>query len=126
VSGEGLWTVALGEDLYEVRNSPWHSREINYLDVVKAIAPANDKNPVFVSVEKRSGHRTVQVVILKDGRPRKEEILAEFKRFGATYECAHDTMYALDFPPGVDWNPALDYLKELLQDNLVDHRTSAY
>jgi len=126
VGGEGLWTIALGKDLYEIRNSPWHSREINYLDVVKAIAPASDKHPVFISVEKRSGHRTVQIVILEDGKSRKDEFLAELNRLGATYEGAHNTMFALDFAPGMDWDPALNYLKELLHQDLVDHRTSAY
>jgi hypothetical protein len=126
VGGEGLWTVALGEDLYEVRNSPWHSREINYLDIVKAIAPAPDKHPVFISVEKRSGHRTVQIVVLEDGKSRKDEFLKELSELGATYEGAHSTLFALDFAPGVDWEPALNYLKDRLRENLIDHRTSAY
>ncbi len=39
VFGEGLWAKPLSDDLYEVQNSPWHSRNINFLDVVKAIAP---------------------------------------------------------------------------------------
>lgn len=39
--GEGLWTVQVGPDLYEVRNSPWHARNINWGDVVRAV-PTNE------------------------------------------------------------------------------------
>jgi Domain of unknown function (DUF4265) len=126
VGGEGLWTVALGDDLYEVRNSPWHSREINYRDVVRAIAPDETKNPVFASVEKRSGHRTIQVILFKEAQPRKDEILSELKKLGATFENANGSLFALDFAPGVDWGPALEYLRTLLDQDLADHRTSAY
>jgi hypothetical protein len=126
VGGEGLWTISLGEDLYEIRNSPWHSREINYCDIVRAVAPSEDKHPVFVSIEKRSGHRTVQIVILEDGKSRKDEFLVELKRLGASYENADGTLFALDFSPDVDWDPALSYLKGLLEQDLADYRLSAY
>ena len=57
VYGEGVWARPLGDDLYEVENSPWHSREINYKDVVRAIEPSPDKKAVVQSVERRGGHR---------------------------------------------------------------------
>ncbi len=28
VGGEGVWSVKVGDDLYEVRNSPWHTLEV--------------------------------------------------------------------------------------------------
>jgi hypothetical protein len=80
-----MWAKPLGGDLYEIQDSPWHSREINFLDVIRAIAPSEDKNPVFVSVERRSGHRTIQIILLEDGTPHKDELLAELNKRGATY-----------------------------------------
>jgi hypothetical protein len=126
VAGEGLWSVALGNDLYEVRNSPWHSREINFCDVVRAIAPDPSKNPVFQEVERRGGHRTVQVVILEAGQPAKEDILASLKQFGATYEGMNSTMFSFDFDHKAQWQAALDYLQEQQVVGSLEHRTSAY
>jgi hypothetical protein len=126
VGAEGLWAKPLGNNLYEVKNSPWHSREINFLDVVKAIAPAEDKKPVFVSVEKRSGHRTIQIILLQGGQEKREEILAKLNELGGTYENANSTLFAIDFAPGVDWEPAKSYLEELLAKELAEYRWSAY
>jgi Domain of unknown function (DUF4265) len=126
VGGEGLWVKALGNDLYEVHNSPWHSREINYLDVVKAISPAEDKKPVFVSVERRGGHRTIQVILLENGQTVRDEILARLNELGGTYEGAHSKLFAIDFAPGVDWEPAKSYLEQLLAEDKAEYRWSAY
>jgi hypothetical protein len=126
ITGEGLWAKPLGEDLYEVDNSPWHSRDINYRDVVKAIAPAADKKPVVVSIERRSGHRTIQVVLLKSGQARMDEILTRLKELGATYERAHSVLIALDFAPDVSWEPAMEYLDKLTDEGLLECRWSSW
>ena len=126
VGAEGLWAIPLGNDLYEVDNSPWHSRDINYRDVVKATAPAPDKNPVVVSVERRSGHRTIQVVLLKSGQSRRDEILNQLKELGATYEGAHSVLFALDFGPEVSWDPAMEYLGKLSEEELLEYRWSSW
>jgi len=124
--GEGLWSKPLGNDLYEVQNSPWHSREINYLDFVKAVAPSQDKNPVFVSIEKRGGHRTIQIIVLDEGKGRKDEILAKLNNLGATYENADGSLFALDFAPDVSWDPARTYLDDAEAKSWLEYRWSAY
>jgi hypothetical protein len=122
VGGEGMWSVKVGEDLYEVRNSPWHTTEINYLDVVRAIAPAEDKNPVVTEVFHRGGHRTIHVVFLEDGATKKDEIIAHLKSLGTTYECAHSTLYAFDLEPEVDFDPIADYLAECEAEGWLSFR----
>jgi hypothetical protein len=84
IGGEGLWTVRVGRDLYEVRNSPWHARNINWGGIVRAV-PANDqKKPEFVSVMTRSGKRTIHMYNMsEEGQSRKDECIAELKRLGA-------------------------------------------
>jgi len=126
VFGEGLWAKPLGSDLYEVQNSPWHSREINYADIVKAIAPSEDKNPVFVSIERRSGHKTIQIILLEEGQVHKDEILKELAARGASYENANGKLFALDFSPGVDWALSRAYLDDLFEKDWVEYRWSAY
>jgi hypothetical protein len=41
VSGESLWAAPVGPNLYDLRNSPWHVRNVNRLDIVEAI-PRNE------------------------------------------------------------------------------------
>jgi len=122
VGGEGLWAVKVGEDLYEIHNSPWHTLEINYKDVVRAVAPAEDKKPVFVEVVHRRGHRSIHVVFLDDSREARDEILGRIKELGVTYEGMHNSLFALDLEPGVDFDIVADYLIACGERGLIDSR----
>jgi len=122
VGGEGVWSVRVGEDLYEVRNSPWHTTNINFLDVVRAIAPDETKNPVVTEVVHRGGHRTIHIVFLNEGQAEKEAVLGRLKEMGASYENASGTMYAIDLKPEVDFDVMADYLSQCEDRNLLSFR----
>lgn len=64
--------------------------------------------------------------VSEDGQARKDEFIAELKRLGASYEHAEGRIYALDFQPGVDIDPALRYLEDLLEQGLLEYRLSEY
>src|SRR5262245_59535793 len=109
ISGEGLWAKSLGDDLYELRNSPWHNTVINYMDVVKAVAPSEDKKPVFIEVYKRSGHRTIHIYFFNEStEEQRENVLNALNGLGATYEGANSQLYAIDLEPGIDFNEVAD------------------
>lgn len=99
---------------------------MNWLDLVEAIAESDDKWPEFVRVYKRSGHRTIHMIILEAGKDRRQEILDNCNQLGSTYEGADDRLYALDFAPGVDTAPAIEYLDGLKAGNVVDWRINLY
>jgi hypothetical protein len=124
VSGERLWAVQVADDLYEIRSSPWHSRDINWGDVVKAVARNENEWPIFVAVVRRSGHHTIHVYVPPAARDRRQEMLARLNELGATYENADDRLFALDFEPGVAVGPAIAYLEELKARDLADFRVS--
>ena len=124
VGGEGLWCVHLGNDVYEIRNSPWYARHLNWGDWVKAVAPSDDKWPVFESVVKRGGHRTIQIIFFESGLQQKGEILAELKRLGASYENNNGTMYAIDCPPEADVTPIIRYLEEMENGGFLKYQTN--
>jgi hypothetical protein len=126
VGGESLWAAPLGNDLYELRNSPWHARQVNWFDVVEARPEADDKWPEFVKVHKRSGHRTVHLYILDLGQPSKDRILQRCNQLGATYENMDGRMYALDFAPDIEVAPAIEYLTSLQEQELLDWRINEY
>lgn len=122
ISGEGLWTVKVGQDLYEVRNSPWHTLEINFHDLVKAIEPDETKHPVFVEVVHRGGHRTNHVVFFEDGLRWKTEVLQHLNGLGATYEGRDGSFFAIDLAPEVDFDMVADYLLECGEKDWLDVR----
>lgn len=126
VSGESLWAAPVGENLYELRNSPWHARNVNWLDVVEALPESEDQWPKFTRVHKRSGHKTIHIYILDAGQNRRQEILDDCNRLGSTYECADEKMYALDFGPGKDMMPAIEYLESSKDQGLLDWRINDY
>jgi hypothetical protein len=126
VGGESLWAAAAGPNLYELQNSPWHVRTVNWLDIVEAVPEAEDKLPEFVRVHKRSGHRTIHFYVFDAGLGSKEEILDKCNQLGATYEGMDDRMYALDFPPEIDISPAIEYLESLQDRELMTWRLNEY
>jgi hypothetical protein len=123
ISGESLWAKPLGDDLYEVRNSPWHNTEINYLDIVKAVAPSEEMKPVFVEVYKRGGHRTIHIYFLKaESEVDRKSVFTYLQKMGITYEKWDGNFYALDLPPQVDFDEVADYLNGFQEKDLLEAR----
>lgn len=126
ITGERVWALPLGNDVYEIRNSPWNARNINWGDWVKAIAPSDDKWPVFVSIVSRSGHRTIHLHLHEAGAPRREAILKQINRLGASYENSNNTMYAVDCPPEADPARIIQYLERLENEDAIHFRVNLY
>jgi len=123
-AGERVWALPLGNELYEVRNTPWHTCEIAWGDVVKAVADSDEHWPTMVEVVRRSGHRTLQIFFHK-GTPEAERsrILKELNRLHASYEHAEGSLYAIDVEPDVDFAAFCAYLDELEAKDLLGYRT---
>jgi hypothetical protein len=117
---ETLWAKPLGEDLYEVRNSPFCAYGLNWGDVVRCSASAEGGFPEAKEVVSRSGRRTVRVLFLEPDSedPRtlsKEEVEAfrrEVNKHGASIENANSRMVAIDVPPEADYEVLLRWLVE--------------
>lgn len=124
VSGERLWAVHIEGDMYEIRSSPWHARNINWGDWVKAVAPSDDQWPRFVSVVKRSGHPTMHIYFLNENMEQKTAILTEINRLGASYENADDKVYAVDCEPEIAVDPVVNYLSQLKDIGVINFRIS--
>jgi hypothetical protein len=122
VTGEGIWSVQVGQDLYELRNSPWHTLEMNFGDVVRAISPAEDKKPVVTEVVHRSGHRSIHIRFLDEDPSIKKQVIEAVKAFGANYENADGTTYAIDLRPNVEFGAVADYLQECETKGWLSYR----
>jgi len=101
--GEGMWALALGSDLYELRNVPFQAYDLNLGDVVLATPDSPELIPEVREVVKRSGHRTLRV-IFKPSVPeaKKLDLLQSLRFLSTSFERGTDRCFALDLPPEAD------------------------
>jgi hypothetical protein len=124
ISGERVWASALGDDLYEIRNTPWHTCDVNCGDVVRAVAANDNEWPKFVEVVRRSGHRSLHVYFHDDADEAfRMGVLSRFKDWKATYENANSRLYAIDVQPDGDMDGLCTYLDQL-DGSKLDYRTT--
>lgn len=126
IGGESMWAVELGDDLFELRNVPFHSYGLNFGDVVRAIPDRPDEKPRVLEVVRPSGHQTLRVVFLDDltNDAQRLEHLRSLARFGATYEGRSRSLFAVDIEPDGDVNAVRDVLDVLLADGILGYETT--
>lgn len=123
-SGESMWARALGNDLYELENSPFHAYDLNYRDVVYAVADDPRHKPIVRRVERRSGRRTLRVVFLEHvSEPQRTLLLKGLDRFGVTWEGADARLFSLDIPGESQYQPVCDQLWAWEQEGLLEYET---
>src|SRR5579871_6873678 len=77
-SGESMWARALGDDQYELQNSPFSAYDLNYLDIVVATSSDPTKTPQIHRIERRSGHRTLRFIFKTEiDQEARDRMLAE-------------------------------------------------
>lgn len=102
-SGESVWACDLGGDIYEIRNVPFYAYDLNFRDVVEAVAESPDLKPEVRRVVRRSGNRTMRIFFNEDTTPeRRRELLETLKPLLVSYEGATERLFALDIEPGAD------------------------
>lgn len=115
---ETLWAKPVGDDHYELANSPFYAYGVSWQDTVLAPFDAAEEMPLFERVVIKSGHRTVRVIFDERARKRgrSDRVLQALVRLGCTYEGADPSFFSVDVPPGVE----LEKVCELLIENDVD------
>jgi Domain of unknown function (DUF4265) len=81
-NSETLWATPLGRHRYRLENCPFFAYGVSWRDVVEARPPAKRELPLFVRVTKKSGHRTVRV-ILKPPADKSRKSAGVLKKTGA-------------------------------------------
>lgn len=121
-SAETLWAEPVGSEgsyAFRLLNSPYHSREASYLDVVRAVEAPDGLGLDYAGTIQASGHSTIWLATHLPS--------AEFKRHwaplqskGCTYEGIvlnaseeeRQVLYSVDVPPETDMEEIISLLKE--------------
>ncbi len=122
--GESMWARPLGDNLYELHNSPFAAYDLNYLDVVFAVPDADGLKPRVRRIERRGGHRTLRVIFTRDtDRAERDRILSRLDTLGATYENANSTQYSLDIAPEHNYQAICEELWKWEESGLLEYET---
>ena len=122
--GESLWALPLGDDLYEVRNIPFFTYDLHFLDVVRAIPPGHGMKPEVKEVVRRSGHKTLRVLFTEEMSDEGiAQIFGELNQAHAHYEKATSRFYIFDVEPDADYPAICTYLSEREQAGLLEYET---
>jgi hypothetical protein len=116
---ETLWARPLGDDLYELANSPVLADDMHLRDVVRAVEPCPDMFPQVVEVVHRSGHKTVRFAFQDNVQDvAKVRVLCEVSESGA--ECKYGPpVFVFDVPPQADYEAVCDYLWTCGEEGLL-------
>lgn len=121
VSGERMWAVPVGPDLYRLDNAPFFVRGVAAGDVVRAVPPDADTVPIVVERVEWSGNCTIRIVPFAAGSlaGSLSAVLDAFAPLGVTGEGAGTyPIVALTVPPGAD----LVAVKRLVAEGRADGR----
>jgi hypothetical protein len=86
---ETLWATKLGEDKYQIDNSPFYAYGVSWQDIVLAPFDQNEGFPTFQSVVLKSGHRTLRIIFdppVENGNPSDQLLQVWFHAAAHTRE----------------------------------------
>ena len=109
---ETPWARPLGKDQYELDNIPWFTYGLSLHDVIEARAPTPGEFPEFVRVVRKSGNRTIRLMLdpPADASPESQAVLDRLRELGCGYEGMKHRLIAVDIPPTVDLMTIREFL----------------
>jgi hypothetical protein len=126
VGAESFWAKPLGDDLYELRNSPWFAYDLHFGDVVRAVADRPGERPRVVEVVRPGGHRTLRVLFRREvGEAEQREMLKTLNRWRGFHEHCKGQLYAIDVEPDGNYEAVCDQLWAWEQAGQLTYETGA-
>lgn len=109
---ETPWARQIGPTEYELDNLPWHAYGISLGDVFEATPEPTDPRPHFRQVLRKSGNRTVRIILAVHAEESDEiaSVLKSLVDLGCSYEGANGRYMAVNIPPAVDLDAVVAYL----------------
>jgi Domain of unknown function (DUF4265) len=121
---ESFWAKPLGNDEYELRNSPWYAFDLHFYDVVRAVPDGPDEKPRILEVIRRSGHKTLRVLFPPETKEsRRLEMLGLLHQWKGFHENCNGVLYAVDVEPDGDYEAVCNQLWVWEQEGLLHYET---
>jgi len=115
-SSETLWANYLGDDNYQLDNTPIFAYGVSYGDIVEAKKRTENDFPRYIRTIKNSGHSTYRIIILNQKTISNNAAFDKYweplKKLGCSYEGFEDYMLAVDVPLNADINEAYSLLEK--------------
>ena len=122
--GESLWALPMGEDLYEIRNTPFHAYGLNWGDIVRAHSDDPGLKPEVREVVAPSGNKTLRVFFDRQlSREEQDAILSSLQPLDVSCERADGRYVAIDVHPEADYQAVCDRIMELEQEGTLSYET---
>ena len=104
VDVETMWAQPHGDDLYKLDNSPFYAYGISNGDIFRAKYEPNMELPIFTSIYKKSGNRTLRVMFTKEEVKGSisQLVLQYLDEMECPYEGADASFYAITIPADTD------------------------
>lgn len=124
VGGETFWAEDLGNDLYRMRNTPFHAYGLNFYDIVYAKAESEELKPSILNVHKYGGHKTLRVIFLDEASGKERSArLSTLSKYKAYHENANSTLFAIDVEPEGDYDAVCDILYQWELEGFLSYET---
>ena len=109
---ETLWAVPLGDDLYQLDNSPFYAYGVSWQDTVLAPTDPQEGLPTFQSVIAKSGNKTVRVIFDPPVSPgnASDQVLQGLLALGCSFEGANPGYMSVNIPPSAELKQVSSYL----------------
>ena len=110
---ETPWAKQVGENLYELDNLPWYAYGISCGDIVEAF-PSEDGLPEFRRVVRKSGNRTVRVILKPPANESTDSksLLDRLVSMGCNYEGMDHSYVAVNIPPTASFGDVCAFLTD--------------
>jgi hypothetical protein len=115
---ESLWAEPIAGakrgDVFVVKNSPFYTREVSYLDVIRAVPGIHTGGVDFAGLIDSRGHSTYRLLV-QEGRSNFAKYWEDLERLGCTYESGRvkqGLLYSVDVPGTTDIYEVYKILEE--------------
>jgi len=124
VGGESFWAEDLGNNLYRMRNTPFHAYGINFYDIVLAKPESDDLKPSILKVHEYCGHKTLRVIFLnQESAQERASLLSQLNQFKAYHENADGTLFAIDVEPEGNYGEVCNWLYRWENEGILSYET---
>ena len=113
VQVETPWAKRVGDNLYELDNVPWYAYGVSCGDIVEAL-PAEDGLPEFRRVVRKSGNRTLRVILKPPANESTDSkaILDRLVVMGCDCEGMNHSYVAVNIPPTANFGDVCAFLTD--------------